>query len=324
VSRQADPSDSVDDPGKPARLAFMGTPEFAVPVLAALLDAGHDVRVVYTQPPRPAGRGKRERKSPVHDFADARGIEVLTPERLRDAAEQRAFAALDLDAAVVVAYGIILPREILDAPRHGCVNVHASLLPRWRGAAPIQRAIMAGDTETGISIMAMDEGLDTGPVLLTERVAITGATTGASLHDALAGIGARLIVPALVGLLDGSLAAEAQGEAGITYASKLTRDIGRLNWTLPAVALERLVRALDPWPGAWCLTGGERLKVLGAEVVDLGKLTNPPGTVLDPALTVACGDGALRLTRVQKPGKGAMAADAYLRGNPVAPGAVVE
>ena len=324
MGRQADPGEPMIDPGKQARLAFMGTPEFAVPILATLLDAGYDMRAVYTQPPRPAGRGKRHRKSPVHDFAEARGIEVRTPERLRDEAEQRAFAALELDAAVVVAYGLILPRAILEAPRQGCINVHASLLPRWRGAAPIQRAIMAGDTETGISIMMMDEGLDTGPVLLTERVAITGETTGASLHDGLAEIGARLIVPALADVLDGRLVAEPQDDQGITYASKLTRDVGRLDWTRPATELERLVRALDPWPGAWCLAGGERLKVLGVERVDLGTLTNDPGTVLDPALTVACGDGALRLKRIQKPGRGAMAADAYLRGNTVPPGTVLE
>jgi len=306
-----------------ARLAFMGTPAFSVPTLAALLDAGHDVRAVYTQPPRPAGRGKRDRKSPVHDFAEARGIEVRTPTRLRDEAEHKAFAALDLDAAVVVAYGLILPGEILDAPRRGCLNVHASLLPRWRGAAPIQRAIMAGDDATGVAIMKMDAGLDTGPVLMTERVPISGETTGASLHDTLSELGARLITPALAGVLDGSLAAVPQPEDGVTYAAKLSREDGRLDWTRPAAALERVIRALDPWPGAWCLIGGDRLKVLAAEVMDLGKLTNDPGTVLDPALTVACGDGALRLTRVQKSGKGPMSADAYLRGNPISPGTVL-
>jgi methionyl-tRNA formyltransferase len=324
VAGQADPGATKLAPGKPARLAFMGTPAFSVPILAALLDAGHDVRVVYTQPPRPAGRGKRDRRSPVHDFAEARGIEVRTPVRLKDEEEHAAFAALDLDAAVVVAYGLILPREILSAPRHGCINVHASLLPRWRGAAPIQRAIMAGDTETGVAIMLMDEGLDTGPVLMTEKLPITGETTGATLHDALAEIGARLIAPALAGLMDGRLIAEPQDAAGTTYAAKLSRDVGRLDWTLPAAELERLIRALDPWPGAWCLMDGDRLKVLNAGVVDLGRLSNDPGTVLDPALTVACGDGALRLARVQKPGKGAMNADAYLRGNPVPPGSVLE
>ena len=302
----------------------MGTPAFSVPTLAALLDAGHEVCAVYTQPPRPAGRGKRDRRSPVHDFAEARGIPVRTPARLKDEAEHRSFAALELDAAVVVAYGLILPPAILDAPRLGCINVHASLLPRWRGAAPIQRAIMAGDTETGVSIMGMDEGLDTGPVLLTESLAITPTTTGATLHDALAAMGARLIVPALEGVAAGTLLAKPQPDTGVTYAAKLSREVGRLDWSRPAVELERLVRALDPWPGAWCLVDGERLKVLASEVVDLGRLTNDPGTVLDLALTIACGDGALRLTRVQKQGKGAMEADAYLRGNPVAPGTVLE
>jgi methionyl-tRNA formyltransferase len=308
----------------PLRLAFMGTPEFSIPVLTALIDAGHDIRAVYTQPPRPAGRGKRDRKSPIHDVAEAHGIEVRTPTRLRDAAEHLAFQALELDAAVVVAYGLILPPAILEAPRLGCINVHASLLPRWRGAAPIQRAIMAGDTESGVCIMMMDEGLDTGPVLMTERVPIRPETTGAGLHDALAEIGARLIVPALSGLQEGSLAGVPQIQDGATYAAKLTRDVGRLDWSRPAGELECLVRALDPWPGAWCLMDGERLKVMGAEVVELGRLTNEAGTVLDPSLTVACGDGALRLTRVQKPGKGAMDADAYLRGNPVSPGIILE
>lgn len=320
MSPAPDPKGSDGRSDGRARLAFMGTPEFSVPTLAALLDAGYDVRAVYTQPPRPAGRGKRERKSPVHDFAEARGIEVRTPSRLRDEAEHQAFAALDLDAAVVVAYGLILPREILAAPRYGCLNVHASLLPRWRGAAPIQRAIMAGDGETGVAIMKMDVGLDTGPVLMTEKIAITDETTGASLHDMLSALGARLIAPALAGVLEGSLTATPQPEEGVTYAAKLTREDGHLDWTRPAAELERLIRALDPWPGAWCLVGDDRLKVLAAEVMDLGKLTNDPGTVLDPASTIACGDGALRLIRVQKSGKGPMPTDAYLRGNPIPPG----
>jgi methionyl-tRNA formyltransferase len=301
----------------------MGTPEFAVPVLASLIDAGHNVRAVYTQPPRPAGRGKRERKSPVHDCAEELGIEVRTPARLRDPAEHEAFRALDLDCAVVVAYGLILPPEILASPRHGCLNVHASLLPRWRGAAPIQRAIMAGDAESGVAIMMMEAGLDTGPVLLTEKVAITARTTGASLHDTLSEVGARLIVPALKGVLDGTWTARPQPSDGVTYAAKLSRDDGRLDWSRPAAELERLVRALDPWPGAWCEIQGDRLKVLAAGVVDLGKLTNDPGTVLDPQLTVACGDGALRLSRIQKPGKGPMDAAAYLRGNPLPPGTML-
>ena len=314
----------MTDPASSLKLAFMGTPEFSVPTLAALLDAGHAVCAVYTQPPRPAGRGKRDRRSPVHDFAEARGIQVRTPARFNDEAEHHSFAALELDAAVVVAYGLILPPAILDAPRLGCINVHASLLPRWRGAAPIQWAIMAGDTETGVSIMGMDEGLDTGPMLLTERLAITPTTTGTTLHDALAAMGARLIVPVIEGVAAGTLVSKPQPDTGVTYAPKLSREVGRLDWSRPAPELERLVRALDPWPGAWCLADGERLKVLATEVVDLGRLTNDPGAVLDLALTIACGDGALRLTRVQKQGKGAMEAGAYLRGNPVAPGMVLE
>jgi methionyl-tRNA formyltransferase len=314
----------MTDPASSLKLAFMGTPEFSVPTLAALLDAGHAVCAVYTQPPRPAGRGKRDRRSPVHDFAEARGIQVRTPARFNDEAEHHSFAALELDAAVVVAYGLILPPAILDAPRLGCINVHASLLPRWRGAAPIQRAIMAGDTETGVSIMGMDEGLDTGPMLLTERLAITPTTTGTTLHDALAAMGARLIVPVIEGVAAGTLVSKPQPDTGVTYAPKLSREVGRLDWSRPAPELERLVRALDPWPGAWCLADGERLKVLATEVVDLGRLTNDPGAVLDVALTIACGDGALRLTWVQKQGKGAMEAGAYLRGNPVAPGMVLE
>jgi len=301
----------------------MGTPAFSVPILAALLDAGYDVRAVYTQPPRPAGRGKRERKSAIHDFAEVRGIEVRTPARLRDETEYQAFRALDLDAAVVVAYGLILPREILEAPRHGCLNIHASLLPRWRGAAPIQRAIMAGDTESGVAIMAMETGLDTGPILMTEKVAITAETTGASLHDELSRLGAKLIPSALLGVLDGSLEAKPQPKEGVTYATKLTREDGRLDWTRPARELERLTRALAPLPGAWCEAGDVRLKVLAAKVMDLGKLTNDPGTVLDTALTVACGDGALRLTQVQKPGKSPMPAETYLRGNPIEPGSML-
>lgn len=305
------------------KLAFMGTPAFSVPSLAALIEAGHDVRAVYTQPPRPAGRGNLERRSAVHDFAVEHGIEVRTPVSLKDPAEHQAFADLDLDAAVVVAYGLILPPPILEAPRFGCVNVHASLLPRWRGAAPIQRAIMAGDRETGVTIMRMNAGLDTGPILMTEAVPITGQTTGMALHDRLARTGARLLGPALAGLHDGSLEAKPQPADGVTYAGKLNREDGRLDWARPAAELECLTRALDPWPGAWCLVNGERLKVLAAVVVELGRLTNPPGTALDIALTIACGDGALRLTRVQKQGKAAMPADAYLRGNPILAGTVL-
>ena len=297
------------------RLAFMGTPDFAVPSLRALAAAGHEVAAVYTQPPRPAGRGHKPQASPVQACAEAEGWPVRAPTSLKDASEQAAFAALGLDAAVVVAYGLILPRAVLRAPRLGCLNVHASLLPRWRGAAPIQRAIMADDAETGITIMQMDEGLDTGPILLREAVPIEAETTAADLHDTLAVLGARLIVEALEGLAAGILTPRPQPETGVTYAAKLTKADGRLDWRRPAEELARQVRALAPWPGATIEAGGERLKVLSAEAVD--GASAPPGTVLDDAFTVACGGGVLRLTRLQRPGKAPMAAADLVRGFPV-------
>ncbi|MFC5355987.1 methionyl-tRNA formyltransferase [Azospirillum himalayense] len=306
----------------PLRLVFMGTPDFAVPSLRALADAGHEVVCVYSQPPRPAGRGQQVQKSPVHRFAEERGIPVRTPKSLRNAEAQAEFAELKADAAVVAAYGLILPQPILDAPRLGCLNVHGSLLPRWRGAAPIQRAILAGDAETGITIMQMDIGLDTGAMLLKDAVPITAETTASSLHDALADMGARLIVEALDGLAAGRLTAEPQPEAGVTYAAKLTREDGRLDWTRDAAFVERQVRALTPWPGCWfdapTPTGGvERIKVLKAEPVPAS--TNDarqaaPGTLLDDRLTIACADGAVRLTLVQRPGKAPVDGAALLRG----------
>ena len=233
------------------RLAFMGTPDFAASSLRALIDAGHEVACVYSQPPRPAGRGHQVQRSPVHVLAEERGIPVRTPKSLRNAEAQAEFAALDLDCAVVAAYGLILPQPILDAPRMGCLNIHASLLPRWRGAAPIQRAILAGDAETGVTIMQMDAGLDTGAMLLKGTVPITAETTAGSLHDALAELGAGLIVQALDGLAEGRLTAEPQPSEGVTYAAKLSRDDGRLDWSQPADFIERQVRALNPWPGVW-------------------------------------------------------------------------
>ncbi|MGE0093313.1 MAG: methionyl-tRNA formyltransferase [Alphaproteobacteria bacterium] len=295
------------------RLAFLGTPRFAVSTLDALVAAGHDVVRVYSQPPRPAGRGQQERRSDVHERANALGLVVATPKSLKDPAEQTAFAALGLDVAVVVAYGLILPKPILDAPRLGCVNVHASLLPRWRGAAPIQRAILAGDAETGVTIMRMDEGLDTGAMLLEERMAIGPDDTAETLHDTLAALGAKLIVPALDGLAAGTLSARPQPAEGVTYASKLTRAEGRLDWSKAAAALARQVRAFAPWPGAWFDHGNEQIKVLAAEAV-AGKQDAAPGTVLDDVLTVACGKGALRLSRLQRPGRGPMDAASLLRG----------
>jgi methionyl-tRNA formyltransferase len=300
------------------RLAFMGTPDFAVPILRALIEAGHDLAAVYTQPPRPSGRGHRPQASPVQRAAEAAGLAVRTPAKL-DAAEQAYFRAQALDAAVVAAYGLILPKPVLEAPRLGCLNVHASLLPRWRGAAPIQRAILAGDRETGVTIMQMDEGLDTGAMLLAEHVPIGPETTAAVLHDQLAAVGARLIVQALGGLADGTLAARTQPTDGVTYAKKLAREEGRIDWSKSAAELERRVRALNPAPGVWFERGGERIKVLAASVVE-GSAVAPPGTALDADLTVACGSGALRLERLQRAGRAAVGAAAFLRGYALKPG----
>jgi methionyl-tRNA formyltransferase len=296
------------------RLAFMGSPDFAVPALRALHAAGHEIVAVYCQPPRPAGRGQAVRPCPVHAAAEALGLPVRTPARLRkDEAEHEAFRALNLDAAIVAAYGLILPQAMLDAPRRGCLNIHASLLPRWRGAAPIQAAILAGDPETGITLMQMDAGLDTGAMLLRESLPITRTTTATQLHDALAEIGARLALRALAE----NPPATPQPEEGATYAPKLTRDDGRLDWTHPAAALDRQVRALNPWPGTFTTLAGETLKILAA-TPEPG--TGLPGTTLDDALLVATGEGALRLTRIQAPGRAAMPAEAFLRGRPIPPG----
>ena len=304
------------------RVVFMGTPEFAVAALEALAGAGHEIVCAYTQPPRPAGRGQKEQPSPVHRFAEAHGIEVRHPKSLRNEEAQAAFAALGTDVAVVAAYGLILPAPVLAAPRLGCVNIHASLLPRWRGAAPIQRSILAGDAETGITIMQMDEGLDTGPMLLSGSVPIGPAATAGALHDALAALGARLILEALDGLAAGTLEAKPQPAEGATYAAKLDRAEAKLDWNEDAEALERRIRAFDPWPGTWFERDGERIRVLAAETAP-GKAGAAPGTVLDGAPTVACGEGALRLLRLQRPGKSAMDADAFMRGYDLAPGAVL-
>lgn len=298
----------------PLRLAFMGTPDFSVSILDALVASGHEVVCVYSQPPRPAGRGQQLQASPVHRRAEALGIPVRTPKSLRKAEEQAEFAALNLDCAIVAAYGLILPQAILDAPRLGCVNVHASLLPRWRGAAPIQRSILAGDAQTGVTIMQMDAGLDTGAMLLKDALPITARMNAADLHDALAAMGARLMVQALPGIADGTLTPVPQPEAGVTYAAKLSKEEGRLDLTRPAVELDRQVRGLTPWPGTWIdLANGEKLKVLEAMAVEG---TGEPGTLLDAVPTLACGEGALRLIRVQRPGKGPVDGAAFLRGFP--------
>lgn len=299
------------------RLAFMGSPDFAVPALRALRDAGHEIVAVYCQPPRPAGRGQAMRRCPVHLAADELRIEVRTPVRLRtDPDAQAAFADLDLDAAVVAAYGLILPQAMLDAPRRGCLNIHASLLPRWRGAGPIQAAVLAGDAETGVTIMQMEAGLDTGPMLLRDAVPIGAATTAAQLHDILAEMGARLIVQALAT----DPTPVPQPEVGVTYAPKLTREDGRIDWRGDSVAIDRQVRAFDPWPGTFTTLGGAVFKVLRVTLADGHGI---PGMILDDRLTVACGRGALRLTRVQAPGRAAMDADAYLRGHRVPAGTVL-
>jgi methionyl-tRNA formyltransferase len=307
------------------RLAFMGSPGFAVPALRALHAAGHAIAAVYCQPPRPAGRGHAVQRCPVHVAADALGLPVRTPARLRRAAEEwAAFAALGLDAAVVAAYGLILPPAMLDAPKRGCLNIHASLLPRWRGAAPIHAAVLAGDAETGVTIMQMDAGLDTGPMLLRQAVPIGPHDTTGGLHDVLAELGARLVLRAL----EEAPTPVPQPEQGATYAPKLSRADGRIDWTCDAAAIERQVRAFDPWPGTFTSLDGTTLKVLGVEPTELpfpqreGEESGlpPPGTTMDSRLTVACGHGALRLARVQLPGRSALDTEAFLRGHPVPPG----
>ena len=300
------------------RLAFMGTPEFAVPTLDALLAAGHEVVAVYSQPPRPAGRGKGLKPSPVHQRADAVGIEVRTPLTLRDPAAQEAFAVLGIDAAVVAAYGLILPQPVLDAPRLGCLNVHASLLPRWRGAAPIQRAILAGDERTGVTIMGMERGLDTGPMFAV-RETETGRKTAGELTAELAATGAALMVEVLELLPE--LKATPQPEEGVTYAPKIEKHEARLDFSCPAAEVERQVRAFNPAPGGFFELAGERIRVLAAEVAGLA---GPPGAVLDDGLTIACGTGALVPTLVQRAGRGVMTSSELLRGFPIPVGTKLE
>ena len=299
-------------PAAPLRIVFMGTAAFAVPSLQALAAGRHEVVAVYTQPARPAGRGMRPRRSAVQAAAEALDLPLRSPERLRDPADQQAFAALEADLAVVAAYGLILPRPVLAAPRLGCINLHASLLPRWRGAAPIQRALMAGDTETGVMIFQMEPSLDTGPVLATVRVPITAESTAAGLHDTLAEVAAGMIVDVVDDLAAGRASPVPQPDEGVTYAAKIEKADGKLAWSRPSEELERQLRALNPWPGCWTEAGGQILRVLAAEIVTCdGGL---PGEVLDERLTVACGTGCLRITRLQRPGGKPMASAAFLRG----------
>ena len=296
------------------RLVFMGTPDFAVETLKALIAAGHDIACVYSQPPRPAGRGMAERPSPVHAFAAAQGIEVRTPISLKSADEQARFAALETDAAVVVAYGLLLPKPVLAAPRLGCFNVHASLLPRWRGAAPIQRAIMSGDAESGVTIMRMEQGLDTGPMCKVGRLAITPTTTAQSLHDELAALGARLMVEVLA---QPEISCTPQPADGVTYARKIDKAEARIDFTRSAEEVRNHIHGLSPFPGAWFPVKATRLKALLCEVV---QASGRPGTFLDDDLTIACGTGAIRLLRLQREGKGAMEATDFLRGFTIAKG----
>ncbi|WP_171125293.1 MULTISPECIES: methionyl-tRNA formyltransferase [unclassified Ruegeria] len=301
------------------RIIFMGTPEFSVPVLDALVEDGHEIAAVYCQPPRPAGRGKKDRPTPVHARAEALGLTVRHPVSLKSEEEQSAFAALQADVAVVVAYGLLLPQPILDAPHLGCLNIHASLLPRWRGAAPIHRAIMAGDAQTGICIMQMEAGLDTGPVLLRQATDIRDQETTDQLHDRLSEMGAGLIVQALATLPD--LTPVNQPNDGVTYAAKIDKSEARIDWTRPAVEVDRQIRGLSPFPGAWTLVEGERIKLLAC-CLTVGQGT--PGQVLDDALCVACGEGAVKLLRLQRAGKGAQDTETFLRGWPIPAGTLFQ
>jgi methionyl-tRNA formyltransferase len=299
------------------RIIFMGTPEFSVPTLDALHEAGHEILAVYTQPPRRAGRGKQLQPSPVQRRAEQLGIAVRHPESLRDIAAQADFAALQADLAVVVAYGLILPAALLDAPRHGCINLHASLLPHWRGAAPIQRAILAGDHVTGVSIMQMQQGLDTGPVLAMARVPVEDKTSG-ELHAELAEVGARLLVDTVERLAQ--IRPEPQNDLEATYAAKIDKLEARIDFNRSAELLEREVRAFAPFPGSWFWLGQDRIKVLKAHVIGVN---GAPGTVLDEELTIACGDAALRPVVLQRAGRPAMSAADFLRGCPVPAGTVL-
>jgi methionyl-tRNA formyltransferase len=304
----------------PLRLVFMGTPDFAVPTLAELVGRGHEVAAVYTRAPKPAGRGMDLTPSPIEREARRFGIPVLTPKSLRSPDVEEQFRAHNADAAVVVAYALILPKPILDAPRLGCFNLHASALPRWRGAAPINRAIMAGDAETAVMVMRMEEGLDTGPVAMAERVVIGANMTAGELHDRLAPLGADLMARALAALEKDALVLTPQSSEGVTYAAKIDKAETRVDWTKRWRAVHDHCRGLSPFPGAWCEIGGARVKVLRTT---RGDGAGVPGTVLDDKLAIACGDGAIRILALQRAGKQPMKAEDFLRGTPVVPGTVL-
>jgi len=308
----------------PLRLIFMGTPDFAVPTLLELAARGHEIAAVYTRAAKPAGRGMDVQPTPVEREARRLGLPLHTPTTLKSAEAEAAFRAHNADAAVVAAYGLILPKPILEAPKLGCFNVHASLLPRWRGAAPINRAIMAGDKESGVTIMQMDAGLDTGAMAMAERVAITADMTAGDLHDALARLGADLMLRAIAALERGSLALTPQPEAGVSYAAKIAKDETRIDWMKPAARVHDHIRGLSPFPGAWFELGGVRIKALRSTKGE-GQITSnaAPGTVLDDNLTIACGDGAVRLVQIQRAGKQPMRAEDFLRGTPVKAGALL-
>ncbi|MBU0645611.1 MAG: methionyl-tRNA formyltransferase [Alphaproteobacteria bacterium] len=296
------------------RVIFMGSPEFSVPVLEVLVDAGHEIACVYCQPPRPAGRGKKDRPTPVQACAEAMGLPVRHPVNFKTSEDVAEFAALDADIAVVVAYGLLLPQSILDAPKLGCLNIHASLLPRWRGAAPIHRAILEGDAETGVCIMQMEAGLDTGPVLLRRETLISAEDTTASLHDRLSEMGAKAIVDTLADLPN--LIAVSQPEEGVTYAKKIDKSEAKIDWTRPATEIDRQIRGLSPFPGAWAEYAGERIKFLSSRLADG---TGQPGEVMD-TFTIACGDGSVEILTAQREGKRAMAVSEILKGMDVPKG----
>lgn len=304
------------------RLIFMGTPDFSVPTLQALLSAGHDIACVYTQPPRPAGRGQKEQISPIHALANRHGILVRTPKSLRGEEDHLAFAALKADVAIVVAYGLILPPAVLKAPRLGCLNLHASKLPRWRGAAPIQRAIMAGDKTTAVAVMQMDEGLDTGSILAEQDIAIDPTTTAGILHDRLALDGAQLMVDTLAALYQGACQSRRQSSLGITYAKKIEKSESRIDWTKSASDVDYFIRGLSPTPGAWFDYKNDRIKILLATPISLSK-PEPAGTILDDRLTIACGTGAVQPIKLQRAGRAPLDLDTFLRGFNVPQGTIL-